>query len=323
MVSAGDLARWLFWVKLREALPVEKPGVVAMGRPFWRLQYAAAHGKSLMEDEYRRCGIEPNPALIKAAYRVAWRSHFEELLLGKLTAENLHNYLDWEGRDNLEAALARKKGAILVFPHAGHVMMIIAATSLWGYSYTQYAARGLAPKEVAEAHPEVFGHNPWREAVREAREKSEDRLPAKFLTLETPVRKLFRSLANNELVGIAFDGRIGRRFVKVPYLGREALLNPGAFRMAADTGAALVPTFVEVPAHGKNRMITRPALIPDGKNASSLMAELLQAEVEPWIRAHPEHYGIWLLHCRLRNTVDDHPFFIDQALDDRWKVHLN
>ena len=43
---------------------------------------------------------------------------------------------------------------------------------------------------------------------------------------------------------------------------------------------------------------------------------------EPWLRAHPEQYGIWLLHCRLRNAVDDHPLFIDQAPDDRWRKHL-
>ena len=321
MTSPGDIARYLFWVKLRQALPVERPDLVALGRPFWRLQHAAARTKGLMEDEYRRCGISPSPELIQGAYRVAWRSHFEELLLGKLNAENLHNYVEWEGREHLDAALERKKGAILVFPHAGHVMMIIAATSLWGYSYTQYAARGLAPKEVAEAHPEVFGHNPWREAVRKAREESEDRLPAKFLTLETPVRKLFRSLQNNELVGIAFDGRIGTKFVKTRYMQREALLNPGAFRMACDTGAALVPTFVEVPKSGKNRMVTRPAIYPTNKDYMALMGRFLGEHVEPWVYAHPEHYGIWLLHCRLRNNVDDHPFFIDQAVDERWKVH--
>ncbi|MFT5685886.1 MAG: hypothetical protein ACI8RZ_006841, partial [Myxococcota bacterium] len=43
--------------------------------------------------------------------------------------------------------------------------------------------------------------------------------------------------------------------------------------------------------------------------------------VEPWLNANPHIYGIWLTHCRERSAVDDHPFFIDYAPDDRWKKY--
>ncbi|MES2642932.1 MAG: lysophospholipid acyltransferase family protein [Myxococcota bacterium] len=320
-VRPGDVARWLFWVQARKLLPVDRPDVVRSVLPLWRLQHlAAGAGRALMADEYRRAFGEVGPNAVRDAYRVAFRAHYEELLLGKLTVDNWRSYLRFQDQAHLDAALARKKGAIILFPHAGNFMMMIAAVSLAGYPYTQYAARGLAPADVAAEHPELFGHNRYRAETRRVREESEDRLPARFLTMETPLRQLFRRLADNEIVGIAFDGRIGNKFMKVPYLGREALLNPGPYRMAIATGAAIVPTMVECPAEGPDICHFGAPIAPDGHTPESLATAYVTV-VEQWLRAHPEQYGTWLLHCRLRNAVDDHPLFVDYAPDDRWRKY--
>ncbi|MDP2315799.1 MAG: lysophospholipid acyltransferase family protein [Pseudomonadota bacterium] len=318
-VRPGDVARWLFWVQARKMLPVARPALVRSVLPLWRLQHlAAGAGRELMADEYRRSFGDVGETAVEDAYRVAFRAHYEELLLGKLTVDNWRSYLQFQDQAHLDDALTRKKGAIILFPHAGNFMMMIAAVSLAGYPYTQYAARGLAPAEVAAEHPELFGHNWFRAETRRVREESEDRLPARFLTMETPLRQLFRRLAENEIVGIAFDGRIGNKFMKVPYLGREALLNPGPYRMAIATGAAIVPTMVECPAVGPDICHFGAPIVPDGHTPESLAAAYVTV-VEQWLRAHPEQYGTWLLHCRLRNAVDDHPLFVDYAPDDRWR----
>lgn len=319
-VRPGDVARWLFWVQARKILPVEHPELVRAALPLWRVQHRLAGGRALMADEYRRSFGELGPEAVAGAYRVAFRAHYEELLLGKLTRDNWSSYLTFPQRDRLDAALARKKGAIVLFPHAGNFMMMIAAISLAGYPYTQYAARGLAPAEVAEAHPELFGHNWYRAETRRVREASEDTLPARFLTMETPLRQLFRRLGDNELVGIAFDGRIGNKFVKVPFLGREALINPGPYRMAISTGAAILPTMIECPASGPDICHFGEPIAPEGHTPESLCAAYVRV-VEAWLREHPEQYGTWLLHCRLRNAVDDHPLFVDYAPDDRWRKY--
>ena len=39
----------------------------------------------------------------------------------------------FEGQENLDAALDRGKGVVLLNPHAGNIMMMIAALSLGGY----------------------------------------------------------------------------------------------------------------------------------------------------------------------------------------------
>lgn len=316
--SPKDIARWAFWVKLRGALDADHPERLARLYPLWRAQYAlAGRQRTLMLDEYRRwLGAEANESLVADAYRIAFRVHLEELLLGKLTPDNWSGWLTLADRAHLDAALARGKGAVLLFPHAGNFMLMHAAMGLMGYRYTQYAARGMAPPEVARAHADVFANNKWRREARAVREANEDRLPITFISLDTSVRELYRCLARNELVGIAFDGRIGQRWAKVPYLGRTALLNPGPFRLAASTGAAIVPTFLECPDGAPN--VCRFGAPVVGDDPERLRDSVIAGAIEPWLRAHPSHYGIWLSHCRERAAVDDHPFFTDYAPDERW-----
>lgn len=316
--SPQDIARWLFWVKLREVLDPDHPLRLAKLYPLWRAHHAlATRQRRLMADEFRRWLGRTDDDLIAEAYRIGWRCHLEELLLGKLTPTNWQHWLEFSGNEHLDAALARGKGAILLFPHAGNFMLMHAVMGLRGYRYTQYAARGMAPPEVARAHADVFANNRWRREVRAAREANEDRLPIRFISLDTSVRELYRCLARNELVGIAFDGRIGQKWSRVPYLDRVATLNAGGWRLAAATGAAIVPTLLECPDGAPNLCRFEAPLF--GDKPDELRQRFLVGAIEPWLRAHPAHYGVWLAHCRARAAVDDHPLFIDYAPDDRWK----
>lgn len=319
--SPWDVARWAFWVPFRELLDPARPEQLRALYPLWRAHYTAARAqRAAVAEELRLCFGGEVEHDVREAYRVGFRVHLEELLLGKLTPQTCPNFMRIEGREHLDAALARGRGAIVLNPHAGNIMMMIAALALGGYRYTQYAARGLAPPEVAAQNAAVFGHNAWRRATREAREANEDHLPAQFLSLQTPVRHLYRSLARNEVVGIAFDGRIGTRFVPVQYLGRQALLNPGPYRLAASTGAAIVPALCACPEDDVNVLtLGEPCW---GDDPDELLDRAIHGAIEPWLRRHRGEYGLWLAHCRLRRAVDDHPLFTDYAPDDRYRRHL-
>lgn len=325
--SPRDMGRWAFWVPFRNALDPHRPQDLRRLWPLWRVLYrAGGPQKERMREEYRKIlGISASEAeleqVVKSAYRVAFRAHLEELLMGKLDAGTVGDFLVLQGRRHLDDALKRNKGAIILSAHAGSFMLPIAALSLYGYPYTQYAARGMPPQDVAQAHPDALPVNWWLEQARKTREASEDLLPARFLTLQTPVRTLYRRLADNELVALAFDGRIGNRWVRAPFLDRQALLNPGAYRMAVSTGAAIIPTLCHTPAWGPSVCVLHRPIYPDGARWQDLMRRFLTEAAEPWLRHFPEEYGTWLAHCRLRNDIDDHPLFVDHAVDDRWQAH--
>ena len=257
-----------------------------------------------MEEELQACfGQAP----LDEAWRIAWRIHAEELLLGRLDASTTPLYMQIEGREHLDRALAPGRGVVLVYPHCGNIMLMIAALAHAGYAYSQFAARGLAPEDVAQAHPQTFGHNRWRQAVREVREADEDRVLAEYVTHP---RGLVRALARGGIVGIAFDGRLGSRFEAVTLLGRQALLSTGPWKLAARSGAALIPAFNLCPPDGPNRLILGPVAAGRDEALGWLQEHL---------REHPGHYGLWLTHCRERRAVDDHPLFTDYAPDDRWR----
>ncbi len=315
--SPKDLARWAFWVPFREALDPREPQRLARLYPLWRLQYAAGGAqKERIREELQACFGRSDEELVREAYRIAFRVHLEELLLGKVGPDTVHHYMVWEGRERLDEALSRGKGAVLLLPHAGNIMMMIALLAYTRVPYTQYAARGLAPEDVARANPETFGHNRWRQEARQAREDNEDKLPCSFLSLGTSVRELYRRLGRNETVGIGYDGRIGNKFAPFDYLGRTALLNTGPYRIAASTGAAIVPLFNLCPAQGPNRCQVGQPLF--GKDWRQLAEDYLD-QAQAWLRANPSHYGIWLAHARERRAVDDHPFFVDYAPDERYR----
>lgn len=308
ILPAGDIARWLVYTQLRRVLRPTSPLPFRALRPVGRLLPSLSPARArLMTDEYQRCGITP---CVEQAWLCTWRVALEELVLGQHNEKTLDAFIRFEGIEHLDAARARGKGVVWVYPHAGPVMLMLAWLVAHGYPYTQYAARGLAPKAVADAHPELLGHNRWRQAVRDTREADEDRTGATFLTLDHPARELYRTLGRNELVGIAFDGRIGTKWRPYTFLGRRALLNPGPFRLAASTGAALVPCYTRYPADGG------PAICEVGAPISGTDVDAdvrVLAWAESAIRRSPAEYGSWLLHCRLRDKIDDHPMFPDAS----------
>lgn len=315
MTSPVDLAKWAFYVHLRKGLSPDRPALMRalqpLGTPLGRgLATVNRAGAKTMEDEFLRSGLEPRVA---DAWRIQYRVAMEELVLGQYNERTIDHWVRFEGIHHLDAALARGKGVVWTYPHAGAVMLMLAWLVKHGYPYTQYAARGLPPKEMAEVNPEIMGHNRWRSEVRQAREDDEDLTGATFLSLSRPTRELYRVLARNELVGIAFDGRIGNKWKEYRYLGRRALLNPGAWRLAASTGAMLVPAYNVVPADGVATCILGAPIDPAAPDADRQVLDFAEQQ----IRRSPAEYGPWLLHCRVRNNVDDHPLFLDYAADDR------
>ena len=250
----------------------------------------------------------------KSAYDLQLQCLTEELLLGRLTPTQVGSYMRFDGRLHLDQALYHGKGVILVYPHAGNVMLLIALLSLSGYDYTQVAARGFPPVErriTSDLKPSWFNRT-----ARQAREDSEDRLPAFFLPMEASPRRLYRALEKNGIVGIAFDGRGGERFQPTPFLGRTALLSAGPWKLAARTGAAIVPAICIRDRDRTHRLVLRPpvfadATLPLEERYISLQQRVLRDQIEPMLQRHPDHYARWLLHCRRHAAMDSHPLFTD------------
>ena len=313
MASARDLARWAFWMSLRTTVNPNRKAHLQSMTSAWRLQWmSAGKQRALMEAEYRkwlgtRITARGYAALVRDAYRAGFRTHLQELLLGKLNKGNIDQWVELRGVAHIHDALSLKRGAIWVYPHAGSVMLMTAALAYRDFHYTQYADRELVPPDLA--------YRPLRDAVQRARSPHENPLPIDFLAPDVPVHTLHRLLNKNRIIGLALDGRMGREWFPISFLNRTALLCADPWKLACSTGAPVLPVFCHT-SEG------RPARVEIGKPISpdtdwKNLAESTIVEHEKWLRRHPEEYGTWLLHTRKYAGFDDHPLFIDNAQDDR------
>lgn len=311
----GDLGRYLFWVKLRDRLdPSDRPALLRVADALAAARWHGDRRRGVLFEELRRSFPERgwSPAELRRTGRDAADIHaqcmVEELGLGRLSVATIDGCMRYVGHDRLQAALSRGRGVILVYPHAGAVMLMIARLALSGYRYTQVAARGFAPIERQNLGAM---RDTWlNRAVRAAREADEDRLPVRYHVVDQPARLLFRDLDANGIVAVAYDGRGGAGFEAAAYLGRRAFLATGAWRLALATGAAVVPAFCERLPDRTWALRFGDILVADGTlDAAGLRDRFLRDHAEPWLRANPAHYAPWLAHCRRLAGVDDHPLF--------------
>ncbi|MBT3217595.1 MAG: lysophospholipid acyltransferase family protein, partial [Proteobacteria bacterium] len=244
------------------------------------------HSKA-MKEEIERSFPDCDAHVVAHRADLLWtRCMMEELLLDQLDASSVQQWMVFEGREHLDAALERKKGVLLLFPHAGNVMLLIALLSMAGYDLTQMAARGFHPDDS----PSWFAKQ-----ARQAREQAEDRLPAKFITPHDPPRLLYRALERNGILALTFDGRAGKKFVLTPFLEREALLSTGPVRLAVSTGATVVPAMCLFDGRIHRLHLCPPRVaVGHGSRAERcerLFEDTLRRDLEPLLQKYPDHYA--------------------------------
>jgi KDO2-lipid IV(A) lauroyltransferase len=111
------------------------------------------------------------------------------------------------------------------------------------------------------------------------------------------VREMFRVLKSGERLGLLLDQRVrANEAIAAPFFGRPAWTSPIVARLAAKTGAAVVPCFGDHLAGGRYRVEFHPALLSDGRDDPQATLELTArclAVCEQVIRDAPERW-LWL-----------------------------
>jgi KDO2-lipid IV(A) lauroyltransferase len=146
-----------------------------------------------------------------------------EFLRGPDVGEIPHRF---EGWDVLEGALARGRGVILAVLHTGN----------WEITGARLAKAGVPVHAVAGVQLRA----PWtRELGRRQKEAGIRILPPGVASW----RDLPRILGRNEALALLIDGDIHQRAHAVELCGRRVRFPIGPARLAAHTGAALLPMY--------------------------------------------------------------------------------
>jgi KDO2-lipid IV(A) lauroyltransferase len=200
---------------------------------------------------------------------------FEFFRLPHLGRQELLDAVEVVGRENLEAALARGRGAIFASTHIGNWELGAVVVAHWGHTLHAVAgvqlSRWLAP------------------AVRETKTE----LAIRTVSVEDGFRKLLRALERNELIALMVDGDMYRHGVPVEFFGRETPFPAGPGVLAQRTGAPVICGYCERTGNGRFRIVFEPAIDPAAYESVQAINAAVAHTVERHIREHVDQWCIF------------------------------
>jgi len=274
--TATDWAYGAGWMAVRAMPEFAARAVFDTGA-----RYAARHGgpEQLRKNLARVIGVRPADvpdALMRASlasYGRYWREAFRLPSMDhRALARQLHDSV--VGQDNLDAALATGRGAVLALPHSGNWDMGGVWLAQTYGTFTTIAER-LEPESLYRRFI----------AYRES-------LGFEVLPLSGGDRPAFEvlceRLADNGVVCLMAERDLTRTGVEVEFFGEPTRMPAGPAKLAIQTGAALLPAHSWFEDNGWVQSI-HPALDCSSGDVGAI-TQALADQFAKNIAAHPEDW---------------------------------
>lgn len=212
-------------------------------------------------------------------------AHFGEMIVDILwlrghSRDEVMSRLDVIGREHVDRAMARGKGAIFVTGHLGN-WEVIGLAHGWTFGPIAVVARPL--------------DNPALDRRLCAfRAMSGNRVVYKTDAL----REVMRALHAGGGVAFLIDQNVQEKDgIFVDFFGRPAATTTVAAALAVKTGCALVPARAMIGPDGRYRAVYDPPIewTPSGDKQADIarITQALTRVIEGWIREHPEQW-LWI-----------------------------
>ncbi len=186
------------------------------------------------------------------------------------------------GKENLDNALAKGKGVILVSAHFGNFPLMLARLVLAGYK-TAAIMRSMRDSRT--------------EKIFLAKRSKFDIKTIYSQPRDACVNNTIEALRNNEAVFIPIDQNFGTAGVFVDFFGRKAATATGPVVFAQRTKAAIVPCFIIRQKDDRHQIIFEPPLnLEVGRSSKETVAiniQRLTSIIESYIRRYPAEWG-WI-----------------------------
>jgi KDO2-lipid IV(A) lauroyltransferase len=197
-----------------------------------------------------------------------------------ITRENIHEWIDVEGLDNLQAALAQGKGVLSIVAHFGNWELMTIAVPMF-------------------AKPMHIVYRPLDNPVFDNLVEYVRTLFGNVMIPKGSSGKLIiKILKANQIIGILSDQNMSaREGMFVDFFGRPACSSIGLAVMALRSGAPVIPAFMARQKSGKYKFIIKPAvkIIRTGTYKTDLLENTQQFTkiVEEIVGEYPDQW-FWL-----------------------------
>ena len=305
-----DIALWFVWVPLRF--------VIQHMSLKWAYKFAnlsayifcffAVNKKKIMTEElqriFRHKSRKDINRIVKQSFSMYLKRQVENLIYGGLTKERLEEMVSVEGLENLNAALDKGSGVIILLSHLGSYLLVLPALAFRGYRINQLTGP-----------PVLKGNRQIHQRIFQLRKEASNNLPVNFLRTDQSLRAAIRALKNNECIAVAFDGRAGKHWVPIRMFGLKAFASPGPVRIAMKTKAAIIPTFIVRQKNNTHRLILESPFelkqLADTEQMTSINTQRFAEIFEKYIQEFPSQYGMVLqiMRDRINRGIIDKALF--------------
>lgn len=217
--------------------------------------------------------------IAKGVFRHLGMNFIEWLCMPTLDKEKINNIVRATGIENIDKALAKGKGVIILTPHLGNWEYLAAYLTLNGYRGSVVARRIYYP--------------PYNKLLLRLRES----VGVSTLWRNGSVRSIVEVLRGNKLLGILPDQDTNKvDGIFVDFFGRPAYTPTGPVSLALSTGASIVPCFIVREGNGHHLYVEEPMELVNGRDKEETVKINTQRWsdiVEGYIRRFPTQW-VWM-----------------------------
>jgi Kdo2-lipid IVA lauroyltransferase/acyltransferase len=208
-----------------------------------------------------------------------WRSIARHMVvfarMGRIDAANVHQWIRYEGFEHFTHAKQAGKGVLFATLHLG-------AWELSAFSHALMAE----PMHVVVRPLD----NPLLDAFVSARRSASGNI---ILGKREAARGIFKALQDNRAVGILVDQNVGLDDgIFVNFFARKACVSPTFVKLAARTGATVIPGYAVWSPEERMFILRFDAPVPMTGN-TFIDTQRVQNALERAIRAYPDQW-LWI-----------------------------
>lgn len=211
--------------------------------------------------------------------------------------------VDFKGLENLDGALRKGNGVVMVLAHFGNHLLVIPALGYKGYPIYQLAEQG------ASSGDKKIGF--LQNLVIKRRRSLGAKMPAEIISANKIGKNIFKILEDNKVLLCAFDGRVGKKMKEFDFFGRRMLLSSSIFKIAQTTGSPVLPLFIARKKDNTSTLVVGSPL--EFETPDDGLTEFLKVFRDIFLK-YPEHYAANLMFERLRSARGgENPLFSDHG----------
>jgi KDO2-lipid IV(A) lauroyltransferase len=236
-------------------------------------------GKSIAHVAMAFPELSPNRhrTIVRGMFRHLGSSLFEICWIPNLDRKNLMATTDFEGLENLQAAVDAGKGVVLFTGHCGNWEWLGASITLVGFQVNTIA-REISDPRMNEFIVETRGGVGIGTIGRGS---------------ASSAKAILQTLRSGRILAMLIDQNIDAENVELPFFGIPALTPVGPARLAIRSGAAAIAAFIERRGSRQHVRFESPLFTrkdDDPRELTRIMTESIERQVrrcpEQWVWMH-------------------------------------